>query len=95
MESLVTELVWLVTNYQARVVGVLLFGGILTFGTAVTRSSRSLRCARTPVPPPPLDAKTFSFLSFSCSTCSGCRGLSVVLAGGSIRRSTPPPLVTF
>ena len=58
MESLVTELVWLVTNYQAWVVGVL-FLGILTFGTAVTRSSRSLRCARTPVPPPPLDAKTF------------------------------------
>ena len=27
MESLVTELVWLVTNYQAWVVGVLLFGG--------------------------------------------------------------------
>ena len=26
MESLVTELVWLVTNYQAWVVGVLLFG---------------------------------------------------------------------
>ena len=26
MESLVTELVWLVTNYQAWVVGVLIFG---------------------------------------------------------------------
>ena len=68
------------------------FLGILTTGTVVTRSSRSLRCARPSVPPPPLDAKTFSFLSFPCSTCSGCRGLSVVLAGGSIRRSTPPPL---
>ena len=94
MESLVTELVWLVTNFQAWVVWGSSFLGILTFGTAVTRSSRSLRCARTPVPPPPLDAKTFKLLSFSCSTCSGCRGLSVVLAGGSIRRSTPPPLVT-
>ena len=36
--------------------------GILTFGTGVSRSSRSLRCARTPVPPPPLDAKTFASL---------------------------------
>ena len=29
MESLATELVWLVTNYQAWVVGVLLFGDLL------------------------------------------------------------------
>ena len=59
MESLVTELVWLVTNYTRLGLWGSSFLGILTLGTAVTRSSRSLRCARTPVPPPPLDAKTF------------------------------------
>ena len=58
MESLVTELV---LSYQlpGSGCGDPPFLGILTFGTDVSRSSRSLRCARTPVPPPPLDAKTF------------------------------------
>ena len=63
MESLVTELVWLVTNYQAWVVGVLLFGDPHVW-YRVTRSSSSLRCARTQVPPPPLDAKTFKVFEF-------------------------------
>ena len=93
MESLVTELVWLVTNYQAWVVGVLLFGDPHVWYRRYSFFEILALCKDAGTAPA-TRRKNFSFLSFSCSTCSGCRGLSVVLAGGSIRRSTPPPLVT-
>ena len=59
MESLVTELVWLVTNYQARVVGVLLFWGSsrLVPPLLVLRDPCAVQGRR--YTPPPLDAKTF------------------------------------
>ena len=58
MESLVTELVWLVTNYQAWVVGVLLFGDPHVWYRRYSFFEILALC-KGPVPPPPLDAKTF------------------------------------
>ena len=91
MESLVTELVWLVTNYQAWVVGVLLFGDPHIWYRRYSFFEILALCKDAGTAPA---TRRKNFLVSEFLMQHGCRGLSVVLAGGSIRRSTPPPLVT-